>query len=597
MVSTATDKGVNIVAPKVVLVVNNGSPLQIDVALRVQGYLQSREGIKSEILSLQEVASPSKDLDGHFLIFLLEVEAPFLYDIDAKNWKNLQVSLSSARRLLWVTSGEKSRASLGLGMVTGLARVLRSEDINLTFVTLALESLTLDEREIAAIHAEHIGSVICITISKSVGEIEPEYIEQDGMLHVSRMTRADSLNRKIYTQTTPQLKTQAFEQGPALELTIANPGLLDSLRFKEDMSRSKPLAPHEVEIEVKFVGVNFMDCLTALGRVNQSTMGGECAGIVSRAGVDCSFQPGDRVCAAILDCFKTYVRTDARLVAKIPGTLTFAEASSILVIGITAQYSLIEFARLQKGETILIHSATGGTGQMAVQIAQLVGAEIYATVGSEEKKRHLMDIYGIPEDHIFYSRNASFAQGIKRMTQGRGVDVVLNSLSDDLLMASWDSVASFGRFVEIGKKDIYSHAKLPMFQFRKNACFGAVDLGRMLIERPDAFRKSLLAVVDMAAESKIRVVQPLQVYPVSEIEDALRLMQNGKHMGKIVVEFRGDAPVQVRVQPDFCLSCSENSIVEIPEYEINVPFGSRGHICDCWWLWRYWTKDCPLASR
>lgn len=594
MVSTATDEGLNIVAPKFVLVVGNGSLFQIDIALRVQGYLQSREGIKSEILSLQEVATPSKDLGGCFLVFLLEVEAPFLYDVDAKSWKNLQVTLSFARRLLWVTSGEKSRASLELGMVTGLARVLRSEDVNLTFVTLALESLTLDKRDIAA---EHIGSVICITISKSVGEIESEYIEQDGILHVSRMTRADSLNRKFYMQTTPQLKTEAFDQGPALELTIANPGLLDSLRFKEDMSRSKPLAPHEVEIEVKFVGVNFMDCLTALGRVNQSTMGGECAGIVSRAGVNCSFQPGDRVCAAVLDSFKTYVQTDARAVAKIPGTLTFAEASSILVIGITAQYSLIEFARLQKGETILIHSATGGTGQMAVQIAQLVGAEIYATVGSEEKKRHLMDIYGIPEDHIFYSRNASFAQGIMRMTQGRGVDVVLNSLSDDLLLASWDSIASFGRFVEIGKKDIYSHAKLPMFQFRKNACFGAVDLGRMLIERPDAFRKSLLAVVDMAAEGKIRVVQPLQVYPVSEIEDALRLMQNGKHMGKIVVEFRGDARVQVRVQPDFCLLCSKKSMVEIPEYEINVPFGSRGHICDCWWLWRYWTKDCPLASR
>lgn len=594
MVSTATDEGVNIVAPEFVLVVGNGSLFQIEIALRVQSYLQSREGIKSEILSLQEVATPSKDLGGYFLVFLLEVEAPFLYDVDAKSWKNLQLTLSSARRLLWVTSGEKSRASLELGMVTGLARVLRSEDVNLTFVTLALESLTLDKRDIAA---EHIGSVICITISKPVGEIECEYIEQDGMLHVSRMTRADSLNRNVYMQTTPQLKTEAFDQGPALELTIANPGLLDSLRFKEDMSRSKPLAPHEVEIEVKFVGVNFMDCLTALGRVNQSTMGGECAGIVSRAGVNCSFQPGDRVCAAVLDSFKTYVRTDARAVAKIPGNLTFAEASSILVIGITAQYSLIEFARLQKGETILIHSATGGTGQMAVQIAQLVGAEIYATVGSEEKKRHLMDIYGISEDHIFYSRNASFAQGIMRMTQGRGVDVVLNSLSDDLLLASWDSVASFGRFVEIGKKDIYSHAKLPMFQFRKNACFGAVDLGRMLIERPDAFRKSLLAVVDMAAEGKIHVVQPLQVYPVSEIEDALRLMQNGKHMGKIVVEFRGDARVQVRVQPDFCLLCSKKSMVEIPEYENNVPFWSRGHICDCWWLWRYWTKDCPLASR
>jgi NADPH:quinone reductase-like Zn-dependent oxidoreductase len=132
---------------------------------------------------------------------------------------------------------------------------------------------------------------------------------------------------------------------------------------------------------VKVVGINFMDCLTAIGRVNKCTMGGECAGVVNRAGANCNYHPGDHVRATILDCFKTCARSDSQLVAKIPGNLSFAGAGSTPVTGVTAHYALIEFARLRNGGSILIHSATGGTGQLTVQIAQLIVTEVYATVG------------------------------------------------------------------------------------------------------------------------------------------------------------------------------------------------------------------------
>ena len=155
-----------------------------------------------------------------------------------------------------------------------------------------------------------------------------------------------------------------------------------------------------------------MDCLTVLGRVKKGTIGGECAGIFSVAGANCDLQSGDRICGAILDCFRTYARSDLQLVTNIPSSLSFAEAGSIITTGVTAQYALIEFARLQKGESILIHSATGGTGQLAVRIAKMIGAEVDATAGSDDKKLYLMEAYGIPDNHIFYSRNTSFAQGI-----------------------------------------------------------------------------------------------------------------------------------------------------------------------------------------
>lgn len=550
MVSTATD---TVIKPKlttkVTVIVDKVSSSQNDVASHIQNELQSTESCNCDVVSLREAALLSKNLSGSFLICLLELETPLLCNLDAQTFEALQTTLSFTRQLLWVTSGgSASRTSPEFGMVDGLARVLRSEDNNLAIITLALETLKLEhEQPPAAIHSKHIIDVYNEAISKQIDDMEPGYIEKDGMLHINRLVEAHSLNQAIYSKTTLQTKVQKFGKVPALAMKVTSPGLLDSLRFVEDSAHVEELPSHEIEVEVKAVGVNFMDCLTALGRVDKGTMGGECAGVVSRAGVNSGFEPGDRVCAAALDCFKTYARCESQLVIKIPDNLSFKEAASIPVTGVTAHYALIEFARLKNGESILIHSAAGSTGQMAIQIAQSVGAEIYATVGSDEKKAFLIDTYGISKDHILYSRDISFAHGIMRLTHGRGVDVVLNSLSGDSLNASWDCIADFGRFAEIGKKDIHSYGKLPMFPFGKNALFGGVDLDHIYYAKPRIFRKSLLAIISMFSMGKIHIAQPLHVLPVSEVEEALRHMQSGKRIGKTVVEFGDDMPVQVSI--------------------------------------------------
>jgi NADPH:quinone reductase-like Zn-dependent oxidoreductase len=123
----------------------------------------------------------------------------------------------------------------------------------------------------------------------------------------------------------------------------------------------------------------------------------------------------------------------------------------------TCWHALYEIGNLKKDESILIHSAAGGTGQVAIQMAKLIGAEIFATVGSDEKKRFLVEHYGISEDHVFNSRSSAFADGILQMTNGYGIDVILNSLSGDSLLASWNLIAPYGRFIELGKKDFFSY--------------------------------------------------------------------------------------------------------------------------------------------
>ncbi|CAG8974817.1 hypothetical protein HYALB_00000431 [Hymenoscyphus albidus] len=276
----------------------------------------------------------------------------------------------------------------------------------------------------------------------------------------------------------------------------------------------------EVEIAVKAVGVNFRDILIALGQLPEHTLGSECAGIVTRVGdaVKGQFKIGDRVVCAMKGAYRTYV------------------------------------AHIQKGESVLIHAGAGGFGQASIQLAKMSGAVIYVTVSTRVKKRLLMDLYDIPEDNFFSSRTLALKDGIMKQTGGRGVDVVINSLTGDALRYSWECLAPFGRFIEVGKRDILAPSVsalggLPMSPFSKNVTFASVDLILICQMRPDLYKDFITSVIDLAKSEKITTPQPLTVYKVSKAEDAFRLMQSGKHSGKLVLEF--DDNDRVRVTPPF----------------------------------------------
>ena len=234
------------------------------------------------------------------------------------------------------------------------------------------------------------------------------------------------------------------------------------------------------------------------------------------------------------------------LLAKIPDTMSFQEAAAFPVTFITAYHSLVEVAHPSKGERVLNHAGAGGTGQAAVQVAQYLQAEAFVTVGSTEKRQHMQEL-GVLADHIFYSRDTSFAYAVKRMT-GEGVDVVLNSLTGESLVASWECISPFGRFVEIGKKDIQSHKSLPMFPFAHNVSFSAFDLMEIIQRKPDIIQKSSQSLIKLMIEHKLRPIHPLQMYGLSQVEQAFRMMQSGRNVGKMVVEMRKDEVVKTVVE-------------------------------------------------
>jgi NADPH:quinone reductase-like Zn-dependent oxidoreductase len=195
---------------------------------------------------------------------------------------------------------------------------------------------------------------------------------------------------------------------------------------------------------------------------------------------------------------------------------------------------------------------------------RVAGATVLVTVGIDAKKQFLMETYGIPPDHIFSSRDpASFAWGVKRVTSGKGVDVVFNSLSGEGLVASWECIAPYGRFVEIGKKDILARNQLPMSGFEKNVTFSALDISSFPRDRPHVGRKALEEVFALIVKGTLKPAQPLQVYGVSEIEKAFRTMQSGKTFGKIVVDMRPDDIVEATLdtKPSFSLGADATYVI------------------------------------
>ncbi|CAD6445534.1 dae50dc7-2c16-4c37-8a7b-ae80d7e5f4a2 [Sclerotinia trifoliorum] len=306
---------------------------------------------------------------------------------------------------------------------------------------------------------------------------------------------------------------------PPVALEIGVPGMLDALRFVEDTAYNDALGPDEVEIEAVSWPISFRDVFVALGRLGMEGLGVECAGVVTRTGNE---------------------------------------------------------SRLQRGEKILIHSGAGSTGQMAIAMAQWLGAEVFTTVGLDEKKKLLIDRFGIPDDHIFYSRNTTFAKGIMRVTKGYGVDVVLNSLSGEGLRASWKCIAPYGRFVEIGKADIGIDSSLPMGSFARNTSFAAVDLVHLSATNVKLFRH-LIEVVTLISQGDIDGPEPLHLYPASSVEKAFRYMQSGKNTGRIIMTGRDEDPV-----PKFLTLKSDCNMDANASYVVAGGFGGIGRAILRW---------------
>ncbi|HEV2637107.1 MAG TPA: type I polyketide synthase [Actinocrinis sp.] len=330
----------------------------------------------------------------------------------------------------------------------------------------------------------------------------------------------------------------------------------DGLEFRP-LSRREP-GPDEVEIEVTAAALNFIDVMKAMGTypdpVGADLLGGECAGRVTRVGPQVvGVAVGDRVVACSFGAIATHLTLGARRVRPIPPSLSDPAAAALPLVTVTAWYGLVDLAGLAPGETVLVHSAAGGLGLAALGVARQRGARVIATAGTEEKRAYLRTL-GV--EHVFDSRGLEWADQVMAATGGRGVDVVLNSLTGAALDLGLHVLAEDGRMVEVGKKDVFSGRSIGLGAFRKGVALFAVDVAGLMERRPDRFDRAFDEAWDLVTTGELPAL-PIQEYPFAAAAEALRDMSRGVHTGKLVLtdpaSVRAVAPEplpQGRFRPD-----------------------------------------------
>lgn len=507
------------------------------------------------------------NLEDSYCVVTTELGDSFLAgEIEHEQWTAMRKLLAVASGVIWTTTDPIENPKVGLS--TGLLRTLRweREQNGCDLTTVAFEDLEKNESEVA----RHLRRIYRRHFVEG-RDRNAEYLIRGNLVRTNRLIEASYANDFISSSCAkPNAQPQAFgaDKSRALKLSmgfhnpfeytankatgIATPGQLNSLRFVDDEEFANPLPDSYVEVEIKATGLSYRDILAATGEVPADNLGTEGAGFVTRVGSHVTdMEIGDRVIvlSANQGTFQTYTRIPKGAAIKIPESMDFDVAAGLPVASFVAFYSLVEVGRLKKGESCLIHAAAGGVGQAAIQIAKSQDAEIFATVSSEEKRDLLINVYGIPKDHIFSSRDLSFAKGVKRMTEDRGIDVILNSLSGEALRRSWDCVAPFGRFVEIGSRDVFADANLNMGPFARSATFTAVDLPSIVNLDVKTTARVLNQIIELWEREEIKTATPTTVYTYSQIEEAFSLLQQGSHVGKVVLTASEDDVVNVIPKP------------------------------------------------
>ncbi|KAH9902283.1 reducing type I polyketide synthase [Xylariomycetidae sp. FL2044] len=496
------------------------------------------------------------------ILVLDEVDESIMTELDSNQWDALKHLIRIECDILWVTAGGHMRVTDPTkAAANGFFRVLRNEEPLLRLINLDVESAGVT----ATVDAiDNCLQVLC-TPESSMTQIDSEFVERGGVLHVGRVLPDEAVNvakeEQIHGRPAETMELHAAPN--CVRLKAERIGNIDALQYGEVSCEPLPLPGNCVEIEIFASGVNFKEVAVTVGIVpeNEFLLGGEGSGVVTRVAPDVEgFDIGQRVVFFEKGCFGNRLIATTERIRPIPDWMSFEEAATIPCVFLTSMYALYRLARLQKGNTVLIHSATGGVGISAIQLAQHVGAEVYATVGTREKRDFLKSHFGIPDERIFSSRSKAFGGQILSQTGGKGVDVILNSLTGDLLDESWRIVADGGTMVEIGKKDILDRNSLAMEPFNRNASFRALDLSHK--EIGDNTIKVLLSeIFALIDQGSLKPISPVKVFSYADIPAALRLLRSGKHIGKLVISDGPGAKIEVpvrkaalnfRLRPDVC---------------------------------------------
>jgi len=421
-------------------------------------------------------------------ISLLEIEEELLASMSQREMDLIRILTNTVTELLWLTGANMlAKLNPNLTMSNGLSRAVMLEQPFLRFSVIDIGPINLF-RSNTNRTCENI-----VNILHSFGDKDDkEFVQLNGLLHISSFVpdkKAKSLFRRRLGNQESMQKDPLINVSPA-RLSVAQVGNTDSIHFQQICKPSTSLPSGFNDVDIKAVSLNAKDihALNGLIETRTATTAIEFSGVVAAVGPSVELQPGDRVVVSAPNYFTTRERVPAWAAHKLFPKEEFTAMATLSIVYATALYALEDRAHLRAGESVLIHAGAGALGIAMITIAQKAGAVIYTTVGSKAKWNFLIHELGISDSHIFSSRDTSFVDGLKMITGGRGVDVIINSLVGDLLHASWECIAQFGRFIEVGKRELVDAGKLSMHLFLRNTTFTAFDLSDLFFHHDSHYQ-------------------------------------------------------------------------------------------------------------
>ncbi|RYP64433.1 hypothetical protein DL769_006674 [Monosporascus sp. CRB-8-3] len=481
--------------------------------------LQSR-GYTVDKCCFGDVLPKSQDV-----ISLLNETGPFFENPSKHRFKILQNLLAnlSDSGLFWVTRPSQMQCKdFRYAQVIGAIRSIRHEDL-LDFASCEVYDLNMS--------LEHVVNVFAHFQKRQENKFfrpNYEYAIADDMINVPR----------IY----PFTFADERQSGPAVEERVV-------------LAAEKPVS-NQVEVEVFYAGLSFKEVSEASGMSPYPAggLGMSSSGRICGVGPEVKdFAVGDRVMCLGAGSFALHLITSEALCEKIPDSLSFEEAATIPVAYCTAMAALHNAGNLHPGQSAFIYCACGDIGLAALRLAKMSGAEIYATVSTEAEVEHLIKDFGLPRKRIFNLIDIGFVNGIMRETGGRGIDLALNSLSGELLQATWKCVAEFGKMVEIGTADLIGAGTLDLNPFLGSRSYTGVYLDTLVARKQPFVKRLLQSTAKFLKEDRIAPIAPRVIYEASAVEDAIRHVQQKEDMGKAILQMRdpdgvlkiGTSPVKV----------------------------------------------------
>ncbi len=390
-------------------------------------------------------------------------------------------------------------------------------------------------------------TLIDLGCEDGLDRLENELLFPDG---TSEILLTDTGRYTLVMQEAAEAAARPAAPEERFRLDFHLPGQLRNLVWLPQEQTA--LAEDAVEVRVQATGLNFRDVMYLMGLLPDeavekgfagASLGLEFAGIVSRVGSRVQdFRPGDKVMGFGSACFASYVVTRADAVARLPEEWSFESAATVPTVFFTVYYALKHLADLQAGERVLIHGGAGGVGIAAIQLAKYLGAEVFATAGGDEK-RDFVRLLGA--DHVFDSRSLAFADDILTVTNGEGVDVVLNSLAGEAIRRNLSVLKPFGRFLELGKRDFFENTPIGLRPFKDNISYFGIDADQLLTGRPQLAARMFREVMALFREGALTPL-PSRVFPAERVIDAFRTMQQARHIGKVVVSLADARPAVER---------------------------------------------------